>query len=158
MVNSLGYVIGVSSGIFGAATQEERFQGVSVGLYRKALYCITKGVNFVQIDLESISEFQEPGLKQNMERLEQMHISFGFHSETPAFGTREFPHLDSAIGIDYERGHKRLVEIMKATGELKAKFNLMHSSESTPFLLLGREMQPTDLVDPWGRELERIIL
>lgn len=151
------YVVGVSSGIFGAASTEERMQGISVGLYKKAQFCITKGVEFVQIDLESISEFKEPNLKDNMEKLKRMGITFGIHSEVAAFGGREFPHLDSAIGVDYERSHKRLITVLEETGKLGAKFVLIHSSESTPFLLLVRELQPTDIVDFWGRPLEKII-
>lgn len=157
-MNKLAYVIGVSSGIFGAASQEERIQGISAGLYRKAQYCITKGVEFVQIDLESISEFKDPDLKENMEKIKNLGITFGIHSETPAFGGREFPHLDSAISIDYERGHKRLLVVLEETGELGSKFVLMHSSESTPFLLLGRELQPTELIDFWGRPLGDFII
>jgi hypothetical protein len=61
------YTIGVSSGIFGAATQEERFAFVSVGLPKKAQYAITKGVQFVQIDLESISEFEEFEIEKKMQ-------------------------------------------------------------------------------------------
>ena len=149
----MSYVIGVSSGIFGATSVEERIRGISVGLFKKAQYCITKGVQFVQIDLESISEFKEPNLKENMEKIKRMGISFGIHSEVAAFGGREFPHLDSAIDTDYERSHKRLAVVLEESGKLGAEYVLIHSSESTPFLLLGRELQPTGLVDIWGRPL-----
>ena len=54
----MAYVIGVSSGVFGLAPEAERVQ--YVGPAKKAQYCITKGVQFVQVDLESISEFQTP--------------------------------------------------------------------------------------------------
>ena len=132
-------------------------QAIAAGQYKKAQYAITKGVEFVQIDLESISEFQEPGLETNMERIRRLGIRYGLHAETPAFGGRELPHLDSAIGLDYERGHRRLLIVLEDAGKLKYEYVLMHSSESTPFLLLGRELQPMDLVDIWGRPLEAFI-
>lgn len=96
------FTVGVSSGIFGAAAEAERMQ--YAGLSRKAQYCITKGVEFVQIDLESVSEFKEPDLKKSMEKVKQMNVSFGIHSETRAFGV-EAAELDSAIETDYKLGH-----------------------------------------------------
>jgi hypothetical protein len=153
----MSYTIGVSSGIFGAATQEERFAFVSVGLPKKAQYAITKGVQFVQIDLESISEFEEFEIEKKMEQVASLGISFGIHSETPAFGSREFPHLDSAIKPDYRRGHERLITILTQSGKIKVKYVLVHSSESIPFQFLARELQPTELVDPWGRDLKFFI-
>lgn len=152
------YIIGVSSGIFGAATQEERFALVSLGLARKVQYALTKGVNFVQIDLESISEFREENLKEKMKSLKtKLGLDFAIHGETVAFGTREFPHLDSAIDVDYRRGQERLVNALRESGEIESKYFLMHSSESTPFIFLGRELQPTTLVDIWGRSLDEFL-
>lgn len=150
------YTLGVSAGIFGAAQQEEKSQ--YAGLVRKAEYAITKGVQFVQIDLESISEFQEENIVTKMKRIrEQLGIRFGLHSENVAFGSREFPHLDSAISTDYRRGHERLMTIFEEAGKIGFEYVLAHSSESVPFIFLGRELQPTDLVDPWGNELGEFI-
>src|SRR3972149_8319124 len=132
----MSYRVAVSAGIFGAAQQEEKFQ--YAGLYRKANYALTKGVNFIQLDLESISEFQEPNLVENMKKVNGLGITFGLHSETPAFGSREFPHLDSAIDVDYRRGHERLNIIIENSGKIKCVYMLMHSSESTPFIFLSR--------------------
>jgi hypothetical protein len=149
------YTIATSAGIISAAQQEEKMQ--YAGLYRKANFALTKGVNFVQLDLESISEFQEPGLVENMKKIQGLKINYGLHSETPAFGSREFPHLDSAIDVDYRRGHERLQIIIENAGKIKCVYMLMHSSESTPFIFLSRELQPTDLVDIWGRPLGEFI-
>lgn len=153
----MAIIIGVSSGIFGAATQEERFAFTSVGLAKKAQYAITKGVDFVQIDLESLAEFEEADIKEKMDQVKRLGISFGIHAETPAFGSREFPHLDSAIKPDYRRGHERLIHNLEKSAELEAKYYLVHSSESTPFIFLSKEFQPSDLVDPWGRDLANFI-
>jgi len=152
----MAYTVGVSAGIFGAAQQEEKSQ--YAGLVRKAEYAITKGVRFVQIDLESISEFQEQDIVSKMKRIrEQLGIRFGLHSENVAFGSREFPHLDSAIYQDYRRGHERLMIIFEDAGKIGFEYVLAHSSESVPFIFLGRELQPTDLVDPWGNPLGEFI-
>jgi len=142
------FTVGVSSGIFGAAAEAERMQ--YAGLSRKAQYCITKGVEFVQIDLESVSEFKEPDLKKSMEKVKQMNVSFGIHSETRAFGV-EAAELDSAIETDYKLGHERLFEILNKSGEIGSNYVLIHSSESEPFPILERTLQPSYLVDYSGR-------
>jgi len=153
----IGYTIGVSGGIFGAATQEERFAFTSVGLAKKAQYAITKGVQFVQIDLESSSEFEEFDLKKKMNDVKRLGIRFGVHAETPSFGSREFPHLDSAVKPDYRRSHERLLHAIEESAKIGAVYFLVHSSESTPFQFLSKEFQPSDLVDPWGRDLSDFI-
>jgi len=120
------YLVGVSSGIFAAAPEQERIQ--YAGLAKKAEYCITKGVEFVQIDLESISEFKAPNLKEDLERIRGLGIRYGIHSETRAFGV-EAAELDSAIEMDYKFGHERLREILEKAGEVKSEYVLIHSSE-----------------------------
>ena len=146
----MAYIIGVSSGIFGAAAEQERIQ--YVGLAKKAEYCITKGVQFVQIDLESISEFKTPNLKEDLEKIRNLGIRYAIHSETRAFGV-EAAELDSAIETDYKFGHERLREILEKAGEIKCEYVLIHSSESEPFLLLERHLQPCSLVDFFGNPL-----
>lgn len=150
----MAILIGVSSGIFAAAPEEEKMQ--YIGLARKAMYCITKGVEFVQIDLESVSEFREPELKKEMEKVKRLGVSFGIHSETKAFGI-EVSEFDSAIETDYKFGHERLREILEKSGELGAKYVLIHSSESEPFLFLERHLQPAALVDFFGNPLREFL-
>ncbi|MDI6798793.1 MAG: hypothetical protein QMD12_02235 [Candidatus Aenigmarchaeota archaeon] len=148
------YVVGVSSGIFAAAPEAERMQYAT--LSKKAEYCITKGVQFVQIDLESVAEFKSPNLPREMERIKRLGIDFGIHSETRAFGV-EVAELDSAIELDYTFGHRRLWEILDQSGKIGSRYVLIHSSESEPFRFLGRVLQPTMLVDIWGRPLSKFI-
>ncbi len=144
------YTIGVSSGLFGAAQPEERI--AYAGISQKAFYGALKGVEFTQIDLESVTEFKEPGLQEKIKRLKQLGIRFGIHGESYAMGGREVPlRLDSAIMDDYKRSHERLLDSLKGAGEIGAEYFLLHASESLPFLLLWREFQPFDLVDIWGR-------
>jgi len=146
----MGYVLGFSSGAFGVAGPEERPN--LAGLSQKAESSITKGVNFIQLDLESLSEFEEPDLERKMKEdiMEKLNVKFGIHSETRAFGV-EAAELDSAIKMEYERSHERIVRILENSKKIGAKYVLIHSSESEPFRLLERVLQSSDLVDPWGR-------
>lgn len=146
----MAYIVGVSSGYFTVAEAREKIE--LLGLFKKAQSSITKGVQFVQLDLESISEFEEPNLKERMEKeiREKLGISYGIHSETRAAGV-EAAELDSAIGTEYERGHRRLVDIIKKSGEIGAKYVLIHASESDPFPLVALKVQPAELVDFYGR-------
>jgi len=148
----MGYVLGVSSGAFGVTGAEERPQ--LAGLLKKAQTSITKGVNFVQLDLESLSEFEEPELEKNMKNniKDKLGIDFGIHSETKAFGV-EAAELDSAIKMEYDRSHKRIVEILKHSKQIGSKYVLIHSSESEPFPLLERTLQSCDLMDVDGGKL-----
>ena len=148
------FEVGISSGIMAAAPEEEKIE--YAGLHRKAYYAITQGVKFVQIDLESISELEEEGLKQKMDEVKKLGIKYGIHSETRAFGV-EAAELDSAIETDYKFGHERLGRILELSGELGSEYVLIHSSESTPLRLLGRVLQPSILVDFFGNPLNEFI-
>lgn len=158
------YIVGISSGIFGAAPQQEKIQ--YLGISSKVNYCMTQGVTFTQIDIETMSEFKDPKINiENDEKREawkkkikDMNISLGFHGESQAMGGREIPmKFDSAIGDDYARSHQRLIEVLENAGKLGSKYYLLHSSESTPFILLGKTLDPTNLVDFWGRPLDEFI-
>ena len=151
----MAYVIGVSSGIFAAVPEAEKIQ--YVGPAKKAQYCITKGVQFVQIDLESVAEFQTPNLKEDMKKIrEKLGVRFAIHSETKAFGV-EIAELDSAIETDYKFGHRRIKDILEKAGEIGSEYVLIHSSESTPIRFLERTLQPAILVDFWGKPLDKFI-
>ncbi|MEM5869780.1 MAG: hypothetical protein QXR09_01285 [Candidatus Aenigmatarchaeota archaeon] len=152
----MGYILGVSTGAFGVAGGEEKPQ--LAGLFKKAQAGITKGVKFVQLDLESLSEFEEPELEKKMKKdiKEKLGIEFGIHSETRAFGV-EAAELDSAIKMEYERAHERLILILKHSKDIGAKYVLVHSSESEPFRLLERTLQSCDLVDPQGNPFREFL-
>ncbi len=150
------YVIGVSSGLFGAAQPEEKI--AYAGISQKAFYGALKGVIFTQIDLESITEFIEPGLQERIKRIKELGIRFGIHGESYAMGGREVPlRLDSALMDDYKRSHERLLDALEGAGEIGSEYLLLHASESTPFLLLWRELQPFNLVDIWGRPFKQFL-
>jgi len=160
----MAYIVGVSSGIFGAASQHDKMQ--MLGIANKVNYCITQGVTFTQVDVETMAEFKDPQigidddekLKAWKEKLKKLNISLGFHGESAAMGGREAPiKFDSAIEDDYVRSHDRLMEVLEKAGKLGAKYYLLHSSESTPFIMLGKEFQPANLVDIWGRKFREFI-
>jgi sugar phosphate isomerase/epimerase len=150
----LALILGVSSGLFSVTGEAEK-QSL-IGFYKKAQSCITKGVEFVQVDLESVAEFEEPYLKENMEGVKRLGITFGVHSETAATGV-EIAELDSAIETDYKFGHERLQKILEKAGELGSKYVLIHASESESFISLERHMQPAILVDFFGNPLRKFL-
>ncbi len=151
-----GYTIGVSSGMFGIAQGKEKEEYINV--LKKVFWSSTKGVSFSQLDLESITEFIEPQLAENVRKIKDLGIRLGIHGETAATtGIHTMP-LDSALSEDYIRAHERLMEHIKGGKTLEAEYVLTHASESTPFILLGREQfQPAKLVDFWGRPLKELI-
>ncbi|OQX84582.1 MAG: hypothetical protein B6D55_08790, partial [Candidatus Omnitrophica bacterium 4484_70.2] len=59
--------------------------------------------------------------------------------------------LDSAIEDDYQRTHEALIRDLEWSGRIKAKYYLQHASETVPYGWLGKELQPTAIVDVWGR-------
>jgi len=160
----MAYIVGVSSGIFGAASQHDKMQ--MLGIANKVNYCITQGVTFTQVDVETMAEFKDPQigiddeekLKAWKDKLTKLNITLGFHGESAAMGGRDTPiKLDSAIEDDYIRTHDRLIEVLQKAGKLGAKYYLLHSSESTPFIMLGKDFQPANLVDIWGRKFKEFM-
>ncbi len=152
-----GYTLGVSTGLFSIArSAEPETRQEYVGLPKKALWSITKGVNFAQVDLESISEFKEPGIETQVKALEKIGVSMGIHGEAREY-TQTLPFLDTALYEEWHRSHNRLIECLKGAGYVKAKYFLLHSSASTSWQLLWRDLQPTRLADIWGRSLSKFL-
>ncbi len=151
------YTIGISSGMFMTAGEGEKETYLTIP--RKIFYGGVKGVNFTQLDLESITEFKEPGLQEGVKQIKAMGMRFGVHAESYAMGGAERPisMLDSAIETEYQNAHIRLIEHINGAGELGAVYLLSHTSETTPFIRLPMHLQPTRLVDPWGRSLKKFL-
>ena len=143
------YIIGVSSGMFGTASAEEKISYIDIS--QKAFYSALKGVNFTQIDLERGVEFVSPKLEERVRRIrEDLGINIGIHGLCGAMGSRGI-FLDSAIEDDYLRTHEALIRDLEWSGRIKAKYYLQHASETTPYGWLGKDLQPTAIVDIWGR-------
>lgn len=153
----MSYTVGISTGMFMVAEAGEKPQYLSIPL--KIQYSLTQGVNFAQLDLESIVEFKEPNIEENIKKVKKMGITFGIHGESYAMGGAERPisMLDSAIETEYIHAHERLILHIEGAGKIGAVYVLVHSSESTPFMRLSMHLQPTRLVDPWGRELREFL-
>lgn len=153
------YVIGVSSGLWGIARQKGASESLThLGIYRKAMQSITKGVNFIQIDLDSISEFQEENLREKMRRVREMGIEYGFHGESAAtVGGRADILLDSAIEEDYILTQNKLEQLINKVGDIDGKYIVYHASETPSFLMLGKTLQSTRLVDYFGNPLYEFI-
>jgi sugar phosphate isomerase/epimerase len=153
----MGYVVGVSSGLFLAASQEEKpnFLTVPRKIFRGGL----EGVNFTQLDIESITEFVEPYLEEEVKKIRKLGIRFGVHGESYAMGGNEKPigMLDSAIEAEYEHAHTRLMQHIDGCGKIKAEYVNIHPSETVPFIRLGLHLQPVRLVDFWGRSLKNFL-
>ncbi len=150
------YIVGISSGLWSIARGQEAEGGIQyLGLSRKLSgFPITQGVNFAQLDLESISEFNEPDLENKMKNFsKKLGVSFGIHSEAKAFGEMELPYMDESILDRYRFSHERHYYILDQCIKIGSKYMLVHSSESYSFLLASRQLEPLQLVDFWGRPL-----
>jgi len=95
----MSYIIGVSSGWWSIARGEEL-----LGLASKIGSTATYGVNFVQVDFESIAEFQEPDVVKNIKRLiDTLQVDWGMHGEIG-----EMMALESALEVVWKYSHRRL--------------------------------------------------
>lgn len=145
------YTIGVASGFWKIEKPAEL-----LGIPKKIEWTLTKGVNHAQVDLETVTEFKEPNLKEKIEKHKRFGVTFGIHGECAAIGMDTLP-LASALEPDYMRSHDRLITHITEAGKIGAQYVTIHSSESLPFVLLGRELQPTTLVDIWGRPFKKFL-
>jgi len=145
------YTIGFSSGFYSVGAEDEKESLMTMP--RKLFKGAIEGVKFTQIDMESITELKEPYLKEGIRRMKKLDLDFGFHGESYAMGGGEKPMgmLDSSIEADYDHSHQRLILHIEGCGDLGGKFVNVHPSETTPFPRLSKDLQPSKLVDPWGR-------
>ncbi len=144
----MAYTIGVSSGWWGIAKTPDL-----LGLGFKAMSAATYGVNFVQLDIESPSEFMEPLLEQQLTiAREDLGLNYGIHGE---FDMK----LEHAVKDIYDIYHERLIEHIR--GAVKTKTSYMHfhaSSEPPPTIgssMLGYRFQR--LVAPDGNTLYNLL-
>jgi hypothetical protein len=151
------YTIGISSGMFMTAEQSEKVQYMTVP--RKIFRGGIEGVNCTQVDIESITEFIEPELEKEVKKIKSIGIKFGVHGESYAMGGAEKPisMLDSAIETEYIHAHERLIQHIDGCGKIGAEFVNIHPSETVPFIRLGMSLEPTRLVDFWGRPFKKFL-
>jgi hypothetical protein len=151
----MGYTIGISSGAFGLVETSEKQSLITIP--RKIFAGGLEGVNFTQVDLESITEFNSPYIKEEVKKIKDLGITFGFHGEFYRGAERPLEMLDSAIEADYIHSHDRLIKHIEGCGNLGGKYVNAHPSQTTPFIKLGMHMQPSKLVDFWGRSLKKFL-
>jgi endonuclease IV len=149
------YIIGISSGAFGLVEPGEKPTLITIP--RKIFAGGLEGVNFTQVDLESITEFNEPNIEEEVKKIKSLGITFGFHGEFYRGAERPLEMLDSAIEADYIHSHERLVQHIKGCGKLGGVYVNAHPSQTVPFIKLGMHTQPTKLVDFWGRPLKKFL-
>jgi len=152
----MGYVIGVSSGMFAAAEAREKLQYIT--LSQKAFYGALSGVTFTQVDIESINEFKEPDLIKEIAKIKKLGMRIGVHGEI--YGgeqTKPISMLDSALESEYIIAHQRILQHIHGCGSIGAEYVNIHPSETTPFIRLAMHMTPSRLVDPWGRPFEKFL-
>ena len=149
------YTIGISSGAFGLVAETEKPGLMTIP--RKIFAGGLEGVNFTQVDLESITEFNEPNIEKEVKKIKDMGITFGFHGEFYRGAEKPLSMLDSAIEAEYIHSHVRLIQHIEGCGKLGGVYVNAHPSETVPFIRLGTHFQPTKLVDPWGRPLREFL-
>ena len=114
----MSYKIGVSSGWWKIAKAPEL-----VGLATKVGgFGATSGVQFVQADLDTTSEFYEPQLKERLKRIKkELGMEVGLHAEVG-----ELMSIEAAEKRLWVQSHLRLVETVKNAADLGIVFINMH--------------------------------
>ncbi|MBI2578220.1 MAG: hypothetical protein HYW26_00765 [Candidatus Aenigmarchaeota archaeon] len=118
----MAYKVGISTGFWNIGKDPSL-----LGLAQKAGGLgATGGIRFTQLDLETISEFLEPRLKENMKRMQKdLGLEIGLHGEISQMGA-----FESAERKTWEQVHSRMVETVKRSAELGFKYINYHYSAS----------------------------
>lgn len=117
----MGYTIGVSSGWWSIPKTPDL-----LGLGKKTMSAATYGVTFVQVDLETFSEFREPKLLAQLENARKnMGMDFGIHGEY------DF-NMEAGAKDWWDIAQERLVEQLRGAAEVKASYIHFHASSMPP--------------------------
>ncbi len=146
----MAYKIGVSSGWWSFDKPDELL-GIPM---KVGGFGATLGTNFIQVDLETTSEFYEPQLKQRLERLKkELGMELGLHGEIG-----EMMSLESGERRIWEQSHIRLCETVKNAAELGIVFVNIHMSHSPQMYQREPQLKPFghtyQVVAPDGRPLK----
>jgi hypothetical protein len=118
------YKVGISTGWWRIAKPPEL-----LGMAAKIAYGATAGVQFVQVDLETTSEFLEPGLDYQVRRAKELGMEVGVHAEVG-----EVMALESAEWRLWDQSHKRLCETLKHSADLGFVYVNVHLSTKPQLL------------------------
>src|SRR3989344_1779652 len=113
----------------------------------------TSGVQFNQIDLDTILEFLEPNLKKLTERMmDELKMEVGLHGEV-----REVVALESAERRYWDQSHDRFITTLKNAAELNFTYVNMHLSVTQQLFQEESRIRPFgfsyQVVDYLGRPL-----
>src|SRR3989338_11549399 len=116
----------------------------------------TSGVQFNQIDLDTILEFLEPNLKKLTERMmKELNMEVGLHCEV-----REVVALESAERRYWEMSHDRLLTTLKNSADLNFIYVNMHLSITIQLFQEEARIRPFgfqyQVVDHLGRAFWRL--
>ncbi len=151
----MSYTIGVSSGAAGLVEASEKQSLITIP--KKIFAGGLEGVTFTQVDLESITEFNAPNVDKDVKKIKDLGIKFGFHGEFYGGAERPLEMLDSAVQADYIHSHQRLIDHIKGCGRLGGEYVVFHPSQTEPFIKLSNHLQPTVMVDPFGRPFSKLL-
>jgi sugar phosphate isomerase/epimerase len=134
------YKVGISSGWWSIARDPNL-----LGLAQKAGgFGATGGVQFNQVDLDTILEFIEPDAKQRFKRtVKELGLEIGLHAEIG-----EFIALESGERKIWELSHERLCQTVKYAVDFEMKYVNIHVSNQIQ--LQQREQQ----IRPFGYQYE----
>ncbi|MBI4174048.1 MAG: hypothetical protein HY517_00245 [Candidatus Aenigmarchaeota archaeon] len=118
----------------------------------------TGGIRFVQIDLESVAEFAEPDVKQQISRIRSKlgMDEVGLHGEIG-----ELMALDSAEKRIWDQTHRRLCQTVRFAAEVGFLYVNIHFSNKQ-FISFTEAQHRTQgyfypVVDPFGRGLQELV-
>lgn len=129
----MAYKVGISSGWWNIGKDP-----ALMGLAQKAgSFGATAGVQFNQVDLDTILEFLEPDLERKFKRtVKELGIEVGLHAEIG-----EMIALESAQRRFWERAHERLCTTLRYAAQLGFIYVNIHASQLTGETLRLDEME-----------------
>lgn len=124
-----------------------------VGLASKIGYGATFGVDYLQIDLETIQEFIEPYMKYQVDRVrKELGLNVGLHA---LIGENDA--LERGDRKVWDASHKHAVVTVQRAAELKFEFINFHLSLTPQLIMQEAQLRPFghqyQVVGPDGRPL-----
>ena len=151
-MNNIPYKVGISSGWWEIAKAPELL-GIPMKI---GGFGATSGVQFNQIDLDTILEFLEPNLKRLTERMmKELNIEVGLHGEV-----KEVVALESAERRYWIQSHDRFITTLKNSADLNFVYVNMHLSITIQLFQEESRIRPFgfsyQVVDYLGRPFAKL--
>ncbi len=144
----MSYKVGISSGWWQIG-KDPNLLGIAL---KAGQFGATAGVQFNQIDLDTILEFLEPDLKKFVTRYKkELGIEVGLHGETQPAPVQ----LESAERREWDQSHDRHVVTIRGCAELGIVYINIHTSNKIQLIQEERQLRPFgytyQVVDHKGR-------